>query len=587
MACGSQDSAALLAEAGGVINLTSTAASNSKADADSWHKFHIAGNLEEGANPTASLGATGEGSQINIHFGAFTGAYGSSIPNHGAIYLGTQNKSGDSTQPDGSKGTVYLTAADGGSVSFDDQGKSAYGRFVESWAENTYITATNRGAFSANAMYSSYGTTTILAEQGSTVNFGADYYSQAHAATHATVDGVGSKMTVAGMYSVNGSQDVYRITNGGEVTIGSYYYMSSGSRAGAHVEMDIIGSGSRFMINDATYGLYNLGGEGIFSLADGGSMEMKVLWNTENSSYPQYQTKLTFNVSGVDESGVASRLVNTGSHVNYAETEINATNGGQVSIAQYNNTQGATSIISVGVRAASPEEVSTFSSTADAVATFEAAQFYNSGDADINVNSGGEFSVGDYFNEGGNTVLNVSEGGAVHFNNLLLTAGSMTLQGSGEVALGSTVAGGDNGVTYFYVGGDTVESVTCTSLDVSGMSGDAFSLTDGAEFTLVFTSEQMVQLASGSSNPLELTLITGYNGTALTEDYLSGLLGRTSYLYQAESTATPFAVQDATYELKDGNLVWKGVSSVAVPEPATATLSLLALAGLAARRRRK
>lgn len=163
------------------------------------------------------------------------------------------------------------------------------------------------------------------------------------------------------------------------------------------------------------------------------------------------------------------------------------------------------------------------------------------------------------------------------------SVGSLTLEEGtafynyGTVSLTSAASMAANSSTTFVVtqGGD--DSLTSTKI---ALNGQTLTLEDGAKFVIDFRS-----LATGEYSDITLTLMTGILDatTELTEDKLKTLLGNTTYVFADGVWAESANFQ---YSVTDNNLILSGIMSL-VPEPATATLSLLALAVLAVRRRRK
>ncbi len=99
---------------------------------------------------------------------------------------------------------------------------------------------------------------------------------------------------------------------------------------------------------------------------------------------------------------------------------------------------------------------------------------------------------------------------------------------------------------------------------------------DGTASSLYVEAETNIGYNGGTGT---LTVTDG--GTATFDSYVmaGGWNGSSGDLNN-------YTVTGAVYEMVGDDLYWKGTVA-AVPEPATTTLSLLALAGLAARRRRK
>ncbi len=102
-------------------------------------------------------------------------------------------------------------------------------------------------------------------------------------------------------------------------------------------------------------------------------------------------------------------------------------------------------------------------------------------------------------------------------------------------------------------------------------------------------------LAEGTTSLgiFSVTLATGLKGTVTFDPAEAGFTTEATYTVGRESVTVAYNVKDVN--VVNGNLVATvgatvtavGGSTPAIPEPATATLSLLALAGLCARRRRK
>ncbi len=516
--------------------------------------------------------ANGQGSAINIHFGAFTGANPDIMngvinpnPNRGGIYFGTERGDVSCNYWTGSHGTVKMTATDGGSIFFDDQGKSSLGGFVESWVDDTRITVSDKSSFKVNAMFRTFGSTTLNISGGSTASFGYEYYTQSYAKTLINVDGAGSKMSVAQEFWISDDKDVYNITNGGVLEIGEYCYFSSGNKTHAGATINVDGSGSLFSIDDATHkhGLYLKGGKAVINMTDGGRMETKYVDNQRRSgeSY-EYDGEVYLTVSGKDSQGVASAAVVSQTYTNQATTGISVANGGVVSIAEYINDEGASTTINLGALpdAATP---SLLSEEDDAPSTFSAHVYKNNGTTMVNVAAGAETSA--------------------HFDELWLVSGEMVVAGRGSYALGEAATEGERGMTYFHVTGRSAADAVSTSIDATELAN--FSVGESAAITLVFTPELQTSVEAGDT--MTLTLVQGYDGFTLSDQVLSGLLASTTYVSVSGETYTDFSIANASYRMDGNNLVWTNAPAQAVPEPATATLSLLALAALAARRRRR
>ncbi len=135
-------------------------------------------------------------------------------------------------------------------------------------------------------------------------------------------------------------------------------------------------------------------------------------------------------------------------------------------------------------------------------------------------------------------------------------------------------------------------SGTYSSIEI-GEGGD-LTLEPGAKFIIAFGgdvfSESLLEPGEvGYTEQFDLLLIQG--GVTLAPDDLSTLMQNTTFTASTEEGANPYnwtvSVNEAQYRVVDSNLYLSGKVTALVPEPTTATLSLLALCGLAARRRRK
>ncbi len=217
----------------------------------------------------------------------------------------------------------------------------------------------------------------------------------------------------------------------------------------------------------------------------------------------------------------------------------------------------------------------------------------NTGIMNIMLDNEGALSVASFVNEG-EVTISAEAGTTCDLGALELRSGSMTLEGEGEFTMGTQAS-----VTEFTVTGTSVETATTTCIDISSLGSGNFTIDTTAEFTFRFTDEILAALyaSAADATDLELTVIKGFVGFALEQQQLEELLENTTYLYGSEAAAVTFAlegdspqysgiVRNAAYKMVGNGLVWTGSVEV-VPEPAATTLSLLALAGLAARRRRK
>ncbi len=451
---GGSDTASLIASEGGIIDLHSTASSNANASSDNWYKTIIGGTLEEGASPTAELKATGAGSQIIIRSGAHSGAY-NTPPNaaRGGIYLGLEPT--DNSSPVVSKGTVNITAENGGSVMLHDDGKSAYAPVVHSWIEQLIIVVSGEtSSFSSGAAFHTYGNTTIDISNKGTVNFGLttmadgtprsstlgplyyEYNTQRGGSTTLNVDGAGSVANFEGNYRIYSADDYFNVTDGGKVVIKGYLGNSiTDSQLTGKLTMNISGAGSSVSvagmseeINGTTYFFsgHNSGGTNKFNVKDGGSLSFQQYTNANNS---QHLGNTEITVSGTDATGQASTFTNTGNTTNQGGSTMTLTaeNGGVVTLGgQFYNASGTVTLnalagglidLTHGAHfAGATNYVTVDGSGSDqtTMARFVRYYTYASGAKSfIDIKNAGVMNVRSYYQNSANTesTINISQGG--------------------------------------------------------------------------------------------------------------------------------------------------------------------------------
>ncbi len=222
--------------------------------------------------------------------------------------------------------------------------------------------------------------------------------------------------------------------------------------------------------------------------------------------------------------------------------------------------------------------------------------------------------------EGTTVTLTLTSGVHVNDGEMALTTTvktGATLKGSGTFAAvtvdGGTLIVGNSPGHQDYEGALTLNSgklVFCVSGfeeasagDNTGWDSDTYSTINmrGNELVVNKNGEIVIALSADAANTLttangtlELILATGLQ-TGFTEEQLAALAQQTSFelsLEDGAGTNVPTALTAPKFSYKmveDALVLTTGVSGTTptVPEPATGTLSLLALAGLCARRRRK
>ncbi len=188
---------------------------------------------------------------------------------------------------------------------------------------------------------------------------------------------------------------------------------------------------------------------------------------------------------------------------------------------------------------------------------------------DLGIATGGNFWGGDFtltftLNEGALSATDTTDVLALYWGTWSTSdyyANGITLTWTSDDAVSLYIGDGAMGSV---AGGDSGANIT-ESTTFNGLRGAAFSttLSMGETYTLVNVggnANQTVSLYAGASATGKALETVTYNGN------MNG----------GDATTTMRSIVNSQYAY-----------TPAVPEPATATLSLLALAGLAARRRRK
>ncbi len=183
--------------------------------------------------------------------------------------------------------------------------------------------------------------------------------------------------------------------------------------------------------------------------------------------------------------------------------------------------------------------------------------------------------AGDITVDGGTFTM---ENGAVAAG-LTATSGTVSLSGSvtftGAVSLGGSVSES----SLALLGGDTETLTVYIAKDTNIVLDDSILSVDGQQFVVGDNTEIIVDLGNVAyEEGTQLFTLSGSDGTLLT-DTAAALEDKVTVTWEDEESGTR---QEAS-----GAAVSGSIATVVVPEPTTATLSLLALCGLCARRRRK
>lgn len=168
--------------------------------------------------------------------------------------------------------------------------------------------------------------------------------------------------------------------------------------------------------------------------------------------------------------------------------------------------------------------------------------------------------------------INITDGELINSGtinaSINMSGGTLVAEAGSEIA-GISATGGD-----ILVEGDfTMTGDMVLDGDAELIFADADYTIDLGEYDVVFTGNSGIALTLGDADISEVVLFTGAK-----EDTYSGYKVA---LLDEEGNSTGTAVLEYN---EDGTVT---LGAAAVPEPTTATLSLLALAALAARRRRK
>ncbi len=449
-----------------------------------------------------------------------------------------------------------------------------------------------------------YGSTGEVSVDGSTLTAGTTYLGYGDSTSGKIAVSNGSTATMGDMYMgyQNGSEAELTVSGGSEVTMGQtlvgYYDGSTGKVTvdGGNLTTGntwVGGSGNGALVVDnggqATLEYLNVSGS--VTVEDGSSA-------TVNSTL-RVGTGATLTVTdGSDAEGNAaqSQLTVAGNLLNYGKVTADLSQGGSVEALGVGNAGTMEVTLAQGAEFIALEVYNegTMKVTVDNGSSYTAAVVENAGTMNIELNEGAVMEVDTYVNAGDSTIT-AAKDTRCRIANIDLAGGSMKLDGDGEYDLG-----GDEGLSSeFYVSGAT----TSTNIDISAMSGTGsgkvnFTINTKSVFTLNFKPESLVGIGSGEEKSFTLTLVVGNGDFSVDEGTLAALLENAVYNFDTVQTMAlaleadvaagtmTYEVTKANFEMQGTNLIWTGTVK-GIPEPSTATLSLLALAGLAARRRRK
>ena len=276
--------------------------------------------------------------------------------------------------------------------------------------------------------------------------------------------------------------------------------------------------------------------------------------------------KSTFSVAGTADFGGAEGWwsMNNAPKDGSSNTEVIVKNGAE---AQFNQVKvGSNRQASISIDSNSTI-VAHEGATNALITVYELGRIENSGiiELDITVNGGTYIGDGDADQFGG-SVFTMLDGAVVE--GLTMTTGTVNI--SGEVSLSNVTFGTViNAAGLMMLGGDDA-ALTVYIQQGSVINADDLNLGNGTNVAVVL--DEGVIYEEG----MELFTLTGSDSTQISE--LEAALGNNLAVYEYGNTeGEGTVVENAT----------GSITTNVVPEPATATLSLLALAGLCARRRRK
>lgn len=429
--------------------------------------------------------------------------------------------------------------------------------------------------------------------------------------------------------SGNGGEAEVTVTDGASLTLGTkgagqtYIYVGEG--AGSVGSLNVTEKAESHL--NGTFVVGN-GGEGSVNITDEGSslsaVDMYIGLNGGKGN-ATIGSGASLNVFGnlisydTNDDGDANSISNSGT--------VNV--GGSIYLTDGTTTQNYGTMTATGPISIDEGSVfvnaqgATLESTDSYIALNAGSNTTNKGTLkgqDILVAAGAVLNnTGSLISIGGEKGIEVEQGAIINNEGTLTgqISGGGTVQGTGslgEVSIGkdtSYVVGNDTTPIFglsaqsftlneqsaiiFNVDGTTAvskgESATWGSGKHSVIFGETVNVVDGAEIEIVFSRSM---LALESDTPFTLQLISG--GENSNYGNLDMLLANTSYTLAPEmrllravsADEWMVSVTNAEYYVDSDNSLWlRGNAAVVpAPEPTTATLSLLALAVLAARRRR-
>ncbi len=518
-------------------------------------------------------------------------------------YVGAFNESWGWVTPDGGKTNVTITSGlkVSGALTVQGAGKIVLGGQYQGGSSYTGLETTGGITVTGGTLTSTKITTTDLNVSGGTVSTSTSNCTSGNSyagSSSAKQSYIKNSLTLSGGslsfgYTANVQgigEGKHRMTTFGSSS--SFTMTQTGGTLRVYGDMDLK-SGSTFnqqegagimVLRDTIY----MGGSGTTTFNQSGDNAKLVLGRLESTgnilSKPQCDFVFNQSGSGLIHLAYGSNLYKAGT------ITLNQTGGGSIIIGGEHDTKITGALPSRGYAlAGSFEAINT---------TYTINQSESSGT--ITLQKGASITV-DTITQGADATLNVY--------------GSLTVTGS--ASLEGTVNVGDNAI-FTYAEGANMEVTTTLELDSTNtMNFTIGSTTDadgsvqmaasgdlavtGGILTLELTDVALTEMAAGATfegTEYGITLISGLSDADVLE--LESVINDALTLQKYEKelpvvlaegdSKLPITIVSNGLRLEGDKLQAVVVATnpnLVVPEPTTATLSLLALAGLAARRRRK
>lgn len=389
--------------------------------------------------------------------------------------------------------------------------------------------------------------------------------------TNITNDGGGSWFL---MGNANGAKATVNVESGSSLTVSSdkpsaTVYTCIGYAADSDCAINVSG-GSKVDLGANTF--VGVSGNGSLTAQDQGTVvETGNLYINNASSYAGFGEGVTVNAGG--------DLLVAGTLENSAELTVSGT----ASFVSGSTTSNTGTLQAETIRVYSDAVVTNSGVMASgeesgAIYLYDGASINNKGKISGTITGTGTIygdgEIGSLTVGAGTTLAVASEDAPIHG----LKADSVTLM--------------NDSTTHFNVAGiDDIPVDTAANWDSDMHSiifGDTITIKSGALIEIVFNSEMFTP---GEAMELDMLLFSGSANC----DYgdLVTLVNNTTFsLYESDMAPSlddtlTLHTDNLSYQVKDNSLYLVGSVMVTVPEPTTATLSLLALAALAARRRRR